>query len=317
MPGRCMAKTQGKKSRTKKTKKSRGAARLLQPGQKKTHDYDLPSRQDNLDINPLKWIVFPTWKFPEEKKTSNSCTELNCFEIDVESNLYPADKNQIQSCSTIPVFIAGTVSANLPLIIFSHGNAEALYDPLMRNATEMSRVIGLPVVAYDYCGYGRSKGRATEENSYKSILAVSNWLVKTFNIPTTKQCVVGFSLGTAMSTYLAVKRKCAALVLIAPFTSITEVMLGDIPGLNMFKTKDIIAKVQCPILMLHGKKDEVISHKRTEKLEALALAGQRDARKKIFDEMNHWYRFNPQDLHYLYIHIKEFLQEKLPEDILL
>lgn len=314
MPGRPVAKTRRKTSRKRKPKKSRGAARLLKPGEKKIHEYDLPSRQDNLDIHPLKWLIFPTWAYPPEYKTSTLCTENNCHDIEVESNLYPEDRNQIVSCTTIPVFIAGTVSAHSPVIIFSHGNGEALYDPLMENALDMSHAIGLPVVAYDFCGYGRSVGKTTEENSYKSILAVSNWLAKTFDVPTTKQCIVGFSLGTAISTYLAVKRQCAALVLIAPFSSITEIYAGDVPGLNMFRTKDIIAKVQCPILMLHGKADRAISYKQTEKLENIAVKARRDTSKKIFDNMKHWYDFTDWDLGHLYNHIKDFLLRKLSDE---
>ena len=312
MPGRRVAKTRRKTPRKRKIKG--GAARLLKPGEKKIHEYDLPSRQDNLDIHPFKWLIFPTWAYPPEYKTSTLCTENNCYDIEVESNLYPEDRNQIVSCTTIPVFIAGTVSAHSPVIIFSHGNGEALYDPLMENALNMSHAIGLPVVAYDFCGYGRSVGKTTEENSYKSILAVSNWLAKTFDVPTTKQCIVGFSLGTAISTYLAVKRQCAALVLIAPFSSITEIYAGDVPGLNMFRTKDIIAKVQCPILMLHGKADRAISHKQTEKLENIAVKARRDTSKRIFDNMKHWYDFTDWDLGHLYNHIKDFLVRKLSDE---
>lgn len=78
--------------------------------------------------------------------------------------------------------------------------------------------------------------------------------------------VFGRSLGTAPATYLASERKLTGLVLISPMMSIREVV-KDILGKfvshtinDRFKNIEMIDKVECPVLIIHGQHDMLIRY---------------------------------------------------------
>lgn len=103
-------------------------------------------------------------------------------------------------------------------IIYSHGNAEDLgliYTPCV----QLSAILECDVVAYDYSGYGQSKGTSSEENIYADIEAVWEYTL-TFHEHRPENIIVyGKSLGTCPSIDIASKVSCAGVVLVSCFTS--------------------------------------------------------------------------------------------------
>lgn len=71
---------------------------------------------------------------------------------------------------------------------------------------------------------------------------------------------------------VANKRKPAALVLISAFTSIKDIAKDLVGRWSSFLVKDLfnnaeeIAKVKCPVFLLHGKSDALIPYQHTEEL---------------------------------------------------
>ncbi|NNJ88986.1 MAG: alpha/beta hydrolase, partial [Eudoraea sp.] len=83
----------------------------------------------------------------------------------------------------------------------------------------------------------------------------------------------GRSLGTAMASYLASMYAASLLVLETPFYSLLDVAQDRFPILPMnallkyqFKSYEYLKTASCPIVILHGDQDRVVSVQSSEKL---------------------------------------------------
>ena len=159
-------------------------------------------------------------------------------------------------------------------LLHCHGNSENLGTIAWRQ--DLFRRHGYGVLAFDYEGYGRSTGKASEEAVKRDTLRAWRYLTETLKVPPGRIVIHGFSLGTGTACHLASQVKEAkALVLEAPFTSIYAVAnLGWIPG-NRFRSDEAIRKIPFPVLIFHGSEDSVIPASHGEKLHALAAAAQK------------------------------------------
>ncbi len=150
-------------------------------------------------------------------------------------------------------------------ILYSHGNAEnigRLYDLF-----ELFNKNGFSVFAYDYHGYGTNDGKPTEKNAYQDIEAAYLYMVNNLKIPPDRIIVLGRSVGSGASTYLACREKIAALILESPFVSAFRV-LTQIPLLPFDKFNNIkkIKNVHCPVLIIHGTDDGIVPFRHGKKL---------------------------------------------------
>jgi hypothetical protein len=75
----------------------------------------------------------------------------------------------------------------------------------------------------------------------------------------------GESLGTGLVVRLAVEQSVAAVLLEAPYTSITDVARLRFPFapvgwllLDRFDSLRIVAKVRSPVLVMHGTRDRIV-----------------------------------------------------------
>ena len=146
------------------------------------------------------------------------------------------------------------------VLLYSHGNAEDLGHtlPLMRAFRDR----GFAVVTYDYPGYGLSrdeKGEPTEKGAYRSALSVYGCVTGTLKFPPERVIIVGRSVGAGPATFLAQNVESAGLVLISPFVSAFRVVTKyPILPFDKFKNLKRIAKVDEPLLVIHGTDDGVI-----------------------------------------------------------
>lgn len=149
-------------------------------------------------------------------------------------------------------------------VLFSHGNAEDLgmiYDWFK----EMSQEIDVNIMAYDYAGYGISLGETSEEAIYADIEAAFAYLTTVKDIPPSSIILYGRSLGTGPTCYLAAKQSklrqpVRGIVLQSPLLSAYRVAFHfrfSMPG-DMFCNIDVIDKVECPVMIIHGTRDEVV-----------------------------------------------------------
>jgi len=151
-------------------------------------------------------------------------------------------------------------SPDQPTLLWSHGNAEDLQSVslLLQHISDNQ---GYNILAYDYPGYGLSAGKPNEDGCYENITAAWVYLTDKLSVPQDKIIIVGQSVGSGPSTWLASREKVkpAGLVLIAPFQSINRVPFGvNIFPKDRFPNIKRIGDVKVPLLVIYGENDRVI-----------------------------------------------------------
>lgn len=149
------------------------------------------------------------------------------------------------------------------VILYSHGNAEDLGQRLPY-LDLMSQLCAADVLAYDYCGYGLSEGRPSEENCLAAIDAAYEYLLDRFH--PSRIVVFGRSIGSGPSVDLAVRHpEIRGMVLQSPLESCGRTVFGNNAltswigyRIDMFKNYEKIGKVTCPVLVMHGTDDDIV-----------------------------------------------------------
>lgn len=148
-----------------------------------------------------------------------------------------------------------------PVAVYFHGNAESAAQNLPFASDLTKR--GISIFLAEYRGFGGLKGKPTEDGLYADGDAAVEAVRKAGARPE-KLVLMGRSLGTGVATELAVRHPCALLVLISPYTSMVDMgrgLAGPAANLAVPDHYDNLAKiprVHCPIIILHGTRDEII-----------------------------------------------------------
>ena len=145
-----------------------------------------------------------------------------------------------------------------PTLLWSHGNAEdlGLVTPLLEY---INGSLGYSILAYDYPGYGLSEGSPDEKGCYSNIQTAWGYLTDKQKLTPENIVIVGQSIGTGPSVWLAEKESSAGLVLISPFTSINRIPFGyNLFPVDRFPNIKRIKNIKTPLLILHGENDKVI-----------------------------------------------------------
>ena len=147
--------------------------------------------------------------------------------------------------------------ASIYTILYIHGNAEDLGD--IQPVLKQLREIGFGLFAYDYRGYGTSQGKPSERNAYRDIDTVYNYLIQQLGVPAQRIIAYGRSVGGGSAVDLAGRQPLAGLIMESCFTTSFRVVV-PIPILPFDKFRNLkkIKQVKCPVLVIHGKADEVI-----------------------------------------------------------
>jgi fermentation-respiration switch protein FrsA (DUF1100 family) len=154
-------------------------------------------------------------------------------------------------------------------ILFSHGNAEdlGLVSPFLEDLQRR----GFAVIAYDYHGYGTSSGRPSEERAYMDIDAVYAHVTTTLQVEPRRIIAYGRSLGGAVAADLASRKPVGGLVLESTFVSAFRVVTRiRVLPFDKFETLSKLPAIHSPILVVHGKQDEVVPFQHGERLFAAA-----------------------------------------------
>lgn len=149
-------------------------------------------------------------------------------------------------------------------ILFSHGNAEDL-GMIYEWFCEFTREVHVNLLAYDYEGYGKASGSPSESKCYDDIEAAFSFLTEILHHPPENIILYGRSLGSGPSCYLAEKLarsrvKLGGLVVQSPLLSVYRVVFNfrfTLPG-DMFPNVDRVKNINCPVLVIHGTRDEVV-----------------------------------------------------------
>ena len=154
-------------------------------------------------------------------------------------------------------------------ILYTHGNAEDLGD--IQPVLQQLHNTGFSVFAYDYRGYGTSQGKPSERNSYQDIGTVYDYLTQQLGVPARRIIAFGRSVGGGIAVDLAARKPLAGLIMESCFTSAFRVVVPfPILPFDKFRNIDKIKKVTCPVLVMHGKADDIIPFQHGQKLFAAA-----------------------------------------------
>lgn len=155
-------------------------------------------------------------------------------------------------------------------VLFCHGNGGNISHRLDKIA--MFCGLGFSVFIYDYRGYGKSEGRASEQGMYRDARAAYQYLVKQEAIAPDAIIVYGESLGAAAAVDLAAQAKVGSLILEGAFSSAKDMAKELYPFLPSFVIQsklDSLSKmnaVSCPVLFIHSQDDEIVPIELARKL---------------------------------------------------
>jgi pimeloyl-ACP methyl ester carboxylesterase len=155
-----------------------------------------------------------------------------------------------------------------PTLLYLHGTFRNLYKNLPK--IEALREAGFSIVAVDYRGWGDSSRIVPSEATIAADARVAWTVVARLQPDPGKRVIYGHSLGGAVAVDLASRLHYgvdyAALVLESTFTSLPDVAaaagfwgrLGAALTTLEFDSRAKIARVDAPLLMMHGTADRTV-----------------------------------------------------------
>jgi abhydrolase domain-containing protein 17 len=166
-------------------------------------------------------------------------------------------KLPVDDKTTIAAIYLANPAAKYTLLV-SHGNFTDLgyMLPLLQALHDH----GFAVFAYDYPGYGLSTGKPTEQGVYRAVTASYNYLTDVLKILPQNIIAYGISLGAAAAIDLASRKFVAGVIVQSPFVSAFRVETYiPLAPFDKFNNLVKITKINCPILIIHGTSDKIVS----------------------------------------------------------
>lgn len=175
---------------------------------------------------------------------------------------------KVESLNYLPIDYIYIRSPNMKsnyCILYSHGNGEDITN-LIGWCKFLAKSLNINILLYDYPGYGRSQSTTppSEIGCYCAINAVYQLLRTKYHIRTKNIILMGVSIGTGPTIDLASGGiKFAGIILVSPFRSCAKIFTGQIELLetcDIFNNESKISAItSCPVLIIHGKQDQLIS----------------------------------------------------------
>lgn len=148
-------------------------------------------------------------------------------------------------------------------VLFLHGNAGNISHRL--DSIAVFHDLGLDTFIIDYRGYGQSEGKPSEAGTYRDAEAAWQYLVTQRGEDPARIIMFGRSIGGGVAAWLATRHKAAALIVESSFTSAVEMAAHFYPYMPVrlisrlqYPVADYVARVECPVLIIHSRDDEII-----------------------------------------------------------
>ena len=159
-------------------------------------------------------------------------------------------------------------------ILFLHGNAGTLENRIHKINHFKDMNINFLLVAWR--GFSGNKGKPTEKNLYEDARSALQWL-ESKGIKENNIIIYGESLGTGVATEIAQNQNFAGIILESPFTSMIEAGKDKYPYLpvkfllkDKYESEKKIKNIKSPILIMHGKVDNIVPFYMGKKMYELA-----------------------------------------------
>jgi fermentation-respiration switch protein FrsA (DUF1100 family) len=211
----------------------------------------------------LRWFEHSQVYYPGRSFDANGAELKRPFEdvyfetadnVRLNGWFFPADTNSLR--------------AELAVLV-CHGNAGNISHRL-----ELCRALlatGVNVFVFDYRGYGRSKGRPSEEGTYRDAQAAYRWL-QGKGFVGSNIVAYGESLGGGVAAELAWRERMGGLILQSTFTSVPDLGAELFPWLPVrwlasihYDTRHKLPRIRAPLLVMHSRADEMVPFRHGEK----------------------------------------------------
>ena len=191
-------------------------------------------------------------------------------------------------------------------VVFFHGNAGNLLNRVYK-LNELNK-LEINILLSSWRSFSGNKGKPTEKNLYYDAKKIVKW-IKMQGVESKDIILYGESLGTGVVTELASKNDFGGIILESPFTSIADAAKIYYPYLpvnfllrDRYDSKSKIKNIKIPILIMHGKMDNIVPQKMGKELFEKA----NDPKFSYFpDDDNHMMEYNEQLLN----KIKTFIEK--------
>ncbi|HZW32455.1 MAG TPA: alpha/beta hydrolase [Isosphaeraceae bacterium] len=166
-------------------------------------------------------------------------------------------------------------AADRPTLIYFYGNAMCL--SYARSEFDQFRRLGLNVLIPEYVGFGMSSGSASEKGCQATADAAYDELVSHRGVKPARIVAGGWSLGGAVAVDLAARKPVGGLIIFSTFTSAVDMARRLLPMMpvslllrHRFETLHKIGRVECPVLVGHGRLDRIVPFAMGQRLAAAA-----------------------------------------------
>ena len=161
------------------------------------------------------------------------------------------------------------------IILFCHGNAGNIGGRL--EYLKLFHRLRFDTFIFDYRGFGASEGETTEKGTYLDIEAAMDYLVYNRNVSYDEIIVYGRSLGGAIAIEHAKDHTPKMLVIDSSFMSYRKLSSDVLRGFFLpvpakllarfdYNSIDNIGKIDCPVLVIHSRNDEMIPYSHGKEL---------------------------------------------------
>lgn len=155
---------------------------------------------------------------------------------------------------------------------------------------------GYDVYLFDYPGFGKSKGHLSEDNLLQDSLEIYDFVKKSYSED--QIIIYGRSLGTSFATFVASKNNPKLLILDSPYTSLIDASKAVKPFLPKWLISSVlkfhlpsiqwIENVHSKVVILHGKKDQLIPFSQGEALAVHAKQSHVDVEFVPLEKTDHY-----------------------------
>jgi len=192
---------------------------------------------------------------PSENNYLNDKITFNYEEIFIETD----KKIKLKSW-----FIKKDLNKFKTILIF-HGNAGNLFNRVYK-LNELNK-LDVNILLISWRGFSGNKGKPTEKNLYRDADEAVKWL-NNQGVISKNIILYGESLGTGVATELGTSNAFGGIILESPFTSIANAAKIYYPYLpvniilkDRYNSISKIKNITTPILIMHGKKDNIVPQK--------------------------------------------------------
>jgi pimeloyl-ACP methyl ester carboxylesterase len=150
-------------------------------------------------------------------------------------------------------------------ILYFNGAAGTIHRSRYRSHLEQLYGLGYDVMSFDYRGFGRNRGEATEAGLYDDALAAYGYLTRERKVDPSRIVLAGRSLGSAVAVEVATHVRSAGVVLLSPIDSVP--LVGSrlywwapvrLLARNRFDALAKIPRITVPIVIAHALNDRFV-----------------------------------------------------------